>query len=159
MLALLSLLYRLTHRGRGIVLWLIRLLRNTATLFRPRIFLSALALGLAGWSAAAIVMTVALSRMGIVFDPFAAGAIYAAAALTGGATMLPGGFGANEATMVGLLIAAGVPLDAAIVATLATRLTFLWLPVGLGFLILPLALASLRRSDAPAGTTAAVTIE
>jgi glycosyltransferase 2 family protein len=158
MLALLNLLYRLTHRGRGVVLWLRRLFRNTATLFRPRIFLPALALGLIGWSAAAIVMTVALSRMGIAFDPLAAGAIYAAAALTGGATMLPGGFGANEATTIGLLFAAGVPLDAAVVATLATRMTFLWLPVGLGFLILPLALASLRKSDALPGA-AAVTIE
>jgi uncharacterized protein (TIRG00374 family) len=88
--------------------------------------------------------------MGVDLGIVAAGAIYAASSLTGGATMLPGGLGGTELAMVGLLIAAGVPLDAAVSATVATRITFLWLPVCLGFLILPLALRNVRKLT-PAG--------
>ncbi len=130
------------------MLWLRRLVRNTATLFRPAVFLPALAIGLAGWCAAPLVLSIALSRMGVELALLQAAAIYAASALTGGATMLPGGLGGTEVAMVGLLVAAGVPFDAAVSATVATRITFLWLPVGLGFLILPLALGSVRRLQA-----------
>lgn len=137
--------YRLTRRLKRPLVWLRRLIRNTSALFRPMVFLPALAVGVAGWCAAPLVLTLALSRLGIDFDPFYAAAIYAASALTGGATMLPGGGGGTEVAMVALLLAAGVPLDAAVTATVATRITFLWLPVGLGLLVLPVALGRVRR--------------
>ncbi len=148
LLALLGFGYGVARRGRPTMLWLRRLVRNTATLFRPAVFLPALAIGLAGWCAAPLVLSIALSRMGVELALLQAAAIYAASALTGGATMLPGGLGGTEVAMVGLLVAAGVPFDAAVSATVATRITFLWLPVGLGFLILPLALGSVRKLQA-----------
>ncbi len=42
--------------------------------------------------------------------------------------------------MVGLLVAAGVDLNAAIAATAVLRVTTLWFSVGLGFIALPVAL-------------------
>lgn len=145
LLGLIGLAYRLTRRLKRPLVWLRRLIRNTSTLFRPMVFLPSLAIGVAGWCAAPMVLTLALSRMGIDFDPLNAAAIYAAAALTGGATMLPGGGGGTEVAMVALLLAARVPLDAAVTATVATRIAFLWLPVGLGLLVLPVALGRVRR--------------
>jgi uncharacterized membrane protein YbhN (UPF0104 family) len=150
LLGLLGFGYGIARRGRPTLLWLRRVVRNTATLFRPAVFLPALAMGFVGWCAAPVVLSFALSRMGVDLGVVAAGAIYAASSLTGGATMLPGGLGGTEVVMVGLLIAAGVPLDAAVSATVATRITFLWLPVCLGFLILPFALKNVRRLTATA---------
>jgi uncharacterized membrane protein YbhN (UPF0104 family) len=144
-LGLLGFGYRVARRGRPTLLWLRRVVRNTATLFRPAVFLPALAIGFIGWCAAPLVLSLALSRMGVDLDLMGAAAIYAASALTGGATMLPGGLGGTEVAMVGLLVAAGVPLDAAVSATVATRITFLWLPVTVGFLILPVALSTVRK--------------
>ncbi|MDB5405952.1 MAG: hypothetical protein JWL84_864 [Rhodospirillales bacterium] len=149
LLAVLAFSYRM-RRGRQTVRWLRRLLRNTATLLRPSVFLPALLIGIAGWCAAPLVLTMALSRLGSPFDFLPAVAICAASALTGGATMAPGGLGGTELAMVALLVAAGVPLDAAIPATVATRITFLWLPITLGMLVFPLALRSMRRLEARA---------
>jgi uncharacterized membrane protein YbhN (UPF0104 family) len=58
--------------------------------------------------------------------------------------VLPGGGGGTEAVMVGLLLAAGVPLDAAVTAMLVTRVAFLWLPVALGIAVLPVAIKAAR---------------
>jgi uncharacterized protein (TIRG00374 family) len=149
LLGLLGFGYGIARRGRPTLLWLRRVVRNTAALFRATVFLPALAMGFVGWCAAPLMLSLALSWMGVELGFVAAGAIYAAAALTGGATMLPGGLGGTEVAMVGLLIAAGVPLDAAVSATVATRIVFLWLPVCLGFLILPFALGSMRRLTSP----------
>jgi glycosyltransferase 2 family protein len=145
LLGLLGFGYRIARRGRPTLLWLRRVVRNTATLFRPTVFLPAVAIGFIGWCAAPLVLSLALSRMGVELGVVAAAGIYAASALTGGATMLPGGLGGTEVAMVGLLVAADVPLDAAVSATVATRITFLWLPVCLGFLILPVALSNVRK--------------
>jgi uncharacterized membrane protein YbhN (UPF0104 family) len=148
LLGLLGFGYRIAWRGRPTLLWLRRMVRNTANLFRPTIFLPALAIGFIGWCAAPLVLSLALSRLGVDLGVLAAAAIYAASVLTGGATMLPGGLGGTEVAMVGLLVAAGVPLDAAVSATVVTRVTFLWLPVCLGFVILPMALSNVRKSAA-----------
>ena len=113
-------------------------------LFRPRLFVPCVGLGVIGWSAGPVALVVALERMDAHLALSNALMVYAAAALTGGSTMLPGGGGTTEAAMVALLLAMGVSLDAAVAATLATRLIFLWLPVGIGFAILPLALRSVR---------------
>jgi hypothetical protein len=49
--------------------------------------------------------------------------------------------------MVFLLRAADVPLDAAVAATVATRLAFLWFPVGVGLLTLPVAIRAVSRRE------------
>ena len=66
--------------------------------------------------------------------------VFSVALLVGVAAMLPGGLGGTEISMVGLLVAMGVDMEAAIAATAIIRLTTLWFSVLLGFLALPAAL-------------------
>jgi len=146
-LGALRLAYRLTPRCRKFLVWLRRIVRNTATLFRPSLFLPCLALGIIGWGAAPVALALALNRMGVELGLPAAMMICAIASLTGGATMLPGGGGGTEAAMVLLLRTADVPLDAAVAATIATRTAFFWLPICGGLLALPIAIRSVRRVE------------
>jgi uncharacterized protein (TIRG00374 family) len=145
-IGLLNASYALIRRGRKLVVWLRRAVRNTSTLFQPRVFLPGIALGTIGWFAAPAVLTVSLSKMGISFDLFHAMVIYAAAALAGGSTMMPGGGGATETVLVILLTGSDVPLDAAVSAMIVTRIMFLWLPVGIGMLLLPVAMKTVRTA-------------
>jgi uncharacterized protein (TIRG00374 family) len=145
-IALLNAIYAFMRRGRKLVVWLRRAIRNTSTLFQPRVFLPGVAIGTVGWFAAPAVLTVSLSKMGVGFDLFHAMVIYAAAALAGGSTMMPGGGGATETVLVVLLTRSDVPLDAAISAMIVTRMMFLWLPVGLGTLLLPVAMKMVRTA-------------
>jgi uncharacterized protein (TIRG00374 family) len=62
--------------------------------------------------------------------------VLGAAGLAGGLSMLPGGVGAVEASMAGLLVAFGAPGDLAIGAALLTRAFTLWLWVAVGLLVL-----------------------
>jgi uncharacterized membrane protein YbhN (UPF0104 family) len=117
-------------------------------LFQPRVFVPGLAIGTIGWLAAPLVLTLTLRQLGIDFALLHAAAIYATAALAGGATMLPGGGGAPEAVLVLLLRASDVPLDDAVSAMIMTRLAFMWLSVGAGVVLLPLAMRTLRVARA-----------
>jgi uncharacterized protein (TIRG00374 family) len=67
--------------------------------------------------------------------------VYLASAAAGSMFPTPGGTGAVEATMIGGLIVAGLPLPIATAATLLSRLVSVWL------LVLPgwIGLISLRR--------------
>jgi len=146
LIGLLNASYALVRRGRKLVVWLRRTVLNTSTLFQPRVFLPGVAVGAIGWFAAPVVLTASLSKMGVDFNLFHAMVIYAAAALAGGATMMPGGGGATETVLVILLTGSDVPLDAAVSAMIMTRLIFLWLPVGLGTLLLPVAMKMVRTA-------------
>lgn len=142
---------RFAGRGRKMFAWLRRAIRNMSILFRPRVYLAGLLIGTIGWCAAPLVLSLSLAQLGISLSPFLAAAIYAAGALAGGASMLPGGVGASDTVLVVLLVAADVPIDAAIASMIVTRITFLWTPVGLGLVVLPVALRHVRRRAAAAG--------
>lgn len=60
-------------------------------------------------------------------------AVYANATLIGAATLLPGGLGAMESALVLQLHGLGLPLPQAIAATLAARVSTLWVGWGIGF--------------------------
>src|SRR5260370_1141160 len=123
--ALLNATYAILGRGRKLVLWLRRAVRNTSTLSQPRVFLPGLAVGAVGWLAAPAVLTLALAQMGVGLSFLHATAIYAAGALVGGATMLPGGGGGTEAVLISLLALSDVPIDAAFAALVFTLVTVL----------------------------------
>jgi uncharacterized membrane protein YbhN (UPF0104 family) len=57
------------------------------------------------------------------------------AGLAGGISLSPGGLGAAEATVVGLLVARGTPFGAALSVALGTRVLIFWLWVVLGLLV------------------------
>ncbi len=71
--------------------------------------------------------------------------IYAISAIIGAATMLPGGIGLTEASMVGILVALGMSTAGASAATLIVRTSTLWLGIALGWVVLASRPGVLRR--------------
>jgi len=63
---------------------------------------------------------------------------FLASTLAGAASMLPGGLGAMEATLIGLLVHEGMPLALATSATIAIRLVTLWFGIFAGICALSL---------------------
>ncbi len=58
--------------------------------------------------------------------------VIAMSGFAGGVSLLPGGAGAAETTMAGLLMLSGAPLAAALAITFLARISTLWLWVGVG---------------------------
>lgn len=127
-------------------------LRQTARLFAPRIYAAALVLATIGWFAEGLALYWLLTLLGADVSLREAVFVLAFAMIVGGLSMMPGGLGGTEATMVALLLALDVGADVAIAATAVIRVTTLWFAVGLGFLALPLALR-LTRLGPPSNAT------
>lgn len=72
--------------------------------------------------------------------------IYALAAVVGAVSMLPGGLGATELTLAGMLRGAGVPRSEAVAATLLVRVATLWYAVAVGAVFLAALRYGLGRS-------------
>jgi uncharacterized membrane protein YbhN (UPF0104 family) len=143
------------RRGRRLFARVRTALRHTARLFRAPIYLASLALSLAGWFAESLAFALLLGALGTDLSLLPAMFVFTVAMIAGAVSMLPGGLGSTEATMIGLLLALGVDFDRALVATAVIRLTTLWFGVGLGSLALPFALRLARRPRAlPPGALA-----
>ncbi|WP_051340911.1 lysylphosphatidylglycerol synthase transmembrane domain-containing protein [Azospirillum halopraeferens] len=139
--------FQLAGRGARLFAGLRTALRRNALLYAPRLFAAALVLSMAGWAAESLAFHWLLATLGADVAPAQSVFIFAFAMLVGAASMLPGGLGGTEATMMGLLLAVGVDADVALAATAVIRLTTLWFAVLLGFLALP---AALRVAGRPA---------
>jgi uncharacterized membrane protein YbhN (UPF0104 family) len=72
--------------------------------------------------------------------------VFSFAMIVGALSMLPGGLGSTEATMVVLLKALGVDLGTALAATAIVRMTTFWFAVILGIACTPAALNAARRA-------------
>jgi uncharacterized protein (TIRG00374 family) len=126
-----------------------RVIRGLATLAPPRILGPALLMSIVGWSAEGLSFYVLLHALGSALNPLACVFIFAFSMLVGAISVLPGGLGSTEATMVGLLASQGVPVPTAIVATGLVRVTTLWFAVGLGLVALPFTLRPRGVGPAP----------
>jgi uncharacterized protein (TIRG00374 family) len=137
-------------RGPGRLASLGRRLAEILTLARacltPRRLLLGFLLGAAAWGAEAFGFGWLLRSLGHPLDLPVAVSIYALSMLAGALSFMPGGLGGSEAAMVLLLKMLGVPLSAAVAATLLIRLATLWFAVLLGIIAL------LTRSLSPAAT-------
>jgi glycosyltransferase 2 family protein len=108
--------------------------------FRPDILTFSLALALMGWLAECFALYLLLFALGTPISLLSTIFIFSFSNIAGGLTMLPGGIGGVELTMVALLSLNNVPTDAATAATVVVRICTLWLGVTLGFLDLPIAI-------------------
>ncbi len=131
--------------GRKVLLWVRRAIRNTSTIIRSRHFIPGVAIGIVGWLAAPTCLSLILSQLGADIDPLMVLLIYAVAALTGGSTLMPGGGGATETVLVLLMSSSNIHLSVAVSAMIVTRLTFFFLPIGLGLLVIPIAVSVARN--------------
>ena len=146
LLRLVGLIYAAVgRRGRKLFARLRTLLRHTARLFAARTYAVTLLLSIAGWCAEAAGFHLLLLAIGASVTFAQASFIFAFALVVGAVSMLPGGLGGTEATMLGLLLALGVEFETALVATAVIRAATLWFGVALGFLALPFALRLARR--------------
>ncbi|MDZ4166606.1 MAG: lysylphosphatidylglycerol synthase domain-containing protein, partial [Coriobacteriia bacterium] len=71
--------------------------------------------------------------------------VYGVATIAGAFSFLPGGIGLTEASMAGILVAAGMGAAAASAATLVVRVATLWWSVGVGWIALGSRPTVLRR--------------
>jgi glycosyltransferase 2 family protein len=144
LLAVLGRLQRHSGGGR----WLPRVqaaLGAQARLARPGVLAAALALSVAGWFAECMVLMLVLRDLGIEAGVFVSVQAFALSTAAGAASLLPGGLGAADFSLLGLLRLDMVPAAEATVATLAVRLATLWFAVALGLLALAPAVLMARR--------------
>jgi uncharacterized membrane protein YbhN (UPF0104 family) len=129
------------------------LLDASRRLLTPLPLVVGLALAIGAWSCEAKALHLILGALGAPVPHAVAFFAFAAASLLGVLSMLPGGLGGFEATMVVLLGRADVPQATAVGATLLFRLGTLWLVSLLGLVVLAgwaLAYGRARHREVPA---------
>lgn len=112
-------------------------------LFRPRPLAVAVAVSLLAWGLEGLGLWLLLSDLGVAAGPALGLSAFGLGSVVGAASLLPGGLAAAEASMVGVLVAAGVGRAAASAATLVVRVGTLWYGAALGTVVF--AIHRLRR--------------
>lgn len=100
----------------------------------PLDMLISLLLGLAAWGITAFSFAWLLGVLGGAIPLLSALAIYPLAMLAGAASMVPGGVGSTEVTIVALLSLFEVPLGIATLAAVGIRFASIWFAVFCGFI-------------------------
>jgi uncharacterized protein (TIRG00374 family) len=93
----------------------------------------AFSLGVIAWLSVAGSFVVLLGALDIEIPIYAAFSLYPMALLVGAGSMIPGGFGTTEATIVALLSIHGVTLELALLAAIGIRICSIWFAMLLGF--------------------------
>jgi uncharacterized protein (TIRG00374 family) len=102
----------------------------------PLDVLMASGLGLAAWYLTSLSFVYLLGRIGINLPMLTAVAIYPLSMLAGAVSMLPGGVGSTETTIVVILSIYGFGVGIATLAAIGIRLATLWFAVLCGFVAL-----------------------
>jgi uncharacterized protein (TIRG00374 family) len=131
---------RLIVRGR-------RLVRSLADCIDAKTYAITLIPSTLGWFAECAALYLVLSHFDAGITLSQATFVFAFSMVVGALSMLPGGLGSTEATMVVLLRALGVDLGVALAATAIVRMTTFWFAVVLGIACTPAALNAARRSS------------
>jgi glycosyltransferase 2 family protein len=136
---------RMKRRVRLLVL-LRRVLRAMDRLSSWRTYGVTLVPSVIGWLAEAAALYLILLHFGAEVSLANAVFVFSFSMIVGAISMLPGGLGSTEATMVLLLSALGVDLDVALLSTAIVRVTTFWFAVVIGLLLTPSALTASRRA-------------
>ena len=94
------------------------------------------ALGIIGWFSECTGFFFVLEGLNIHLKLFSSDFIYAFSTVVGALSFLPGGLGATETSLAGLLILAKIPKGAAIAVVFIVRAATLWFAVLIGALVL-----------------------
>lgn len=108
---------------------------STYSLFQPRSFLRAMALSTVAWTLEGMALWVALDGYDVAGPLLQSVFVYGLGLLVGGVSMLPGGLGATEASMVGLLLSFEYDRSVAVSTVLIVRAGTLWYAVLLGLTV------------------------
>lgn len=134
------------RRRRRLLVRLRRIVHTMTRLSSWKVYGNTLIPSVLGWFAEALALYFILSHFGADVSLANAVFVFSFSMIVGAISMLPGGLGGTEATMVLLLTALGVELDVALVSTALIRATTFWFAVALGLLLTPSALAASRRA-------------
>lgn len=99
-------------------------------------------LSFVAWAGFGFALSYLIISMGHPVDWNLGGFALCAGTILGVITMAPAGVGGAEASMIGIFHAFGTPLGIAFIVTMLGRMAVIWIPVGVGFIALPWALAS-----------------
>jgi len=113
-----------------------RLFDSANRLLRPRAMAYSVLLGVVSWSFECIAFYFVFVGLGYKISLLAATFTLAFSSVVGAVSMLPGGLGAAEGSILGLLLFLGVPKSIAGVATIIIRFCTLWFGVAVGLLAL-----------------------
>jgi uncharacterized protein (TIRG00374 family) len=138
--------YGFAGRSPRLFARLIRLLRLLPRFAEPRLLLLWSLIGLIGWLAEIYGVHLLMAALGAPISFAQAAFVFAFALLVGAIPIFPGGVGGTEAVMITLLLALGVELDVAVVATAVTRLVTLVFGTLVGLAALPMALVTPQGS-------------
>jgi uncharacterized membrane protein YbhN (UPF0104 family) len=130
---------RLVERGR-------ELLTAMQELSSWRTYGLTLLPSIAGWAAEGAALYVLLHHFGAPVTLSNAIFVFSFSMIVGAISMLPGGLGSTEATIVILLKALGVDLSTALAATAIVRITTFWFAVVIGVLLMPAAMNAAKRA-------------
>jgi glycosyltransferase 2 family protein len=144
---LLAAVDKMRRRARLLVR-LRRVLRAMDRLSSWRTYGTTLLPSVIGWWAEAAALYLLLLHFGADISLANAVFVFSFSMIVGAISMLPGGLGSTEATMVLLLTAIGVDLEVALLATAIVRATTFWFAVVIGILLTPSALTASRRAAA-----------
>ena len=135
----------LPRRGRLLVR-VRRLLHAMADLSSWRTYGLTLVPTIAGWLAEAAGLYLLLRYFGTEVGFVSAVFVFSFAMIVGAISMMPGGLGSTEATMVILLNVLGVDLGTALAVTAIVRIATFWFAVLIGVLLMPPALGAATRA-------------
>jgi len=138
---------RVSGRFHGTLKPIDDMLQGASSLLKTRMLYGGLVLGIISWGAEGLGLYLILKYLGVEFSLSLAVSIYAVSVLAGALSFIPGGLGAAEAVMYGLLLLQGVPEVEAAAATLICRIATLWFAVILGVVPLARLLSGKRRVD------------
>lgn len=137
---LLDRLHRWTSARQGRLMALVahasEMLMGARRCHRPGLLGVATVISVVAWGAEALAFYWVLNWLGADISLSFAIFVYALSMLAGALSFLPGGLGGAEAVMVSLLVLKGMPMSAAIAATVFIRLATLWFAVMIGLVAL-----------------------
>lgn len=131
--------YRAVPRAGRALVRIRQLMTAMGELSNWRTYGLALLPTLAAWFVLGVAFHLLLEQLGTGVGFANAVFVFSFSTLVGSASLLPGGLGSTEASLVLLLRFLGVDLGTAIAATAIIRLTTLWFAVAIGLALMPLA--------------------
>ncbi len=105
---------------------------SSHTLLTGRVLVVSMLLGLVAWFSECIGFMFVLDGVDVHLKLLSASFIYSFSTVVGAVSFLPGGLGATDTSLAGLLIFAKIPKDAAVAATFIIRGATLWFAVIIG---------------------------
>lgn len=118
---------------KDFLLGLINVILNFRRCYQLPVLSFSILMGIMGWLVEGSAFYIILNAMNGHVEFITALYIYTFAMLIGSLSMLPGGLGSAEATMLGLLILNGTGEAVAVASIVLIRLTTLWFAVSIGF--------------------------